>query len=62
MFHYSPEQGSPVERTIRKYDREFLLQFQFLPVCTEKPAGLPKHEIVLDTPHCFGNRAGVLQR
>ena len=34
-----------------RYDREFLLQMQFNPMCTTKPERLPDMEIVLDTPH-----------
>ena len=35
---------------VRKYDREFLLQLRYKPICLQKPAGLPDHEIVLDGP------------
>ena len=34
-----------------QYDREFLLKFQFAPICTSKPAGLPNIDIVLDEAH-----------
>ncbi|KAK3721609.1 hypothetical protein QZH41_008287, partial [Actinostola sp. cb2023] len=33
----------------RSYDRDFLLQFQFNPLCTAKPEGLPDIEVVLNT-------------
>ena len=35
---------------VRKYDREFLLQLRYKPICLQKPAGLPDHEIFLDRP------------
>ena len=50
MLDFSSEPAGPVEQTTRKYDRDFLLQFQFMQVCTEKPAGLPNIEVVLDSP------------
>jgi len=34
-----------------QYDRDFLLKFQFAPICTSKPAGLPNIDIVLDQAH-----------
>ncbi|XP_066928110.1 uncharacterized protein [Clytia hemisphaerica] len=34
-----------------QYDRDFLLKFQFNPICTSKPANLPNIDIVLDTAH-----------
>ena len=34
-----------------QYDRDFLLKFQFSPICTAKPDGLPNIEIVLDRAH-----------
>lgn len=34
-----------------QYDREFLLKFQFAPICTSKPANLPNIDIVLDEAH-----------
>ena len=32
------------------YDRDFLLQFQYNPVCKEKPQGLPDIEVVMKEP------------
>lgn len=33
----------------RQYDRDFLLGFQFMPACTQKPEGLPPiSDVVLD--------------
>jgi len=34
-----------------QYDRDFLLKFQFAPICTSKPAGLPDIDIVLAQAH-----------
>merc|ERR1711962_642125 len=34
-----------------KYDRDFLLKFQFEPICTSKPTGLPDLDIVLNEAH-----------
>ena len=61
FFIFSPEPAGPVELTTRKYDREFLLQFQYMQVCTEKPAGLPNIEVVLDSP-TPQNKSGGSQR
>ncbi|CAB4031627.1 eukaryotic translation initiation factor 4 gamma 1 isoform X1 [Paramuricea clavata] len=44
------ESAAPVKQSRRKYERDFLLQFQYMPVCLTKPAGLPDIEIVLDAP------------
>ena len=60
-FIFSSEPAGPVEPTRRKYDRDFLLQFQFMQVCTEKPAGLPNIEVVLDSP-ISQNKFGGSQR
>ena len=59
-FIFSSE-PAPVEPTRRKYDRDFLLQFQFMQVCIEKPAGLPNIEVVLDSP-TSQNKSGGFQR
>ncbi|XP_048581681.1 eukaryotic translation initiation factor 4 gamma 1-like isoform X2 [Nematostella vectensis] len=45
------------------YDRNFLLQFQFNPICIEKPENLPDIEVVLNTmpkgpPKSFNPRMG----
>lgn len=33
----------------KQYDREFLLDFQFMPACIQKPEGLPPiSDVVLD--------------
>ena len=50
------------EKTRIKYERDFLLQFQYMPVCCEKPAGLPGIEVVLDAPVQPGNLGGGLHR
>lgn len=34
-----------------QYDRDFLLKFQFSPICTSKPVGLPDIDIILDQAH-----------
>ena len=34
-----------------QYDRDFLLKFQFAPICTSKPLNLPNIDIVLETAH-----------
>jgi len=34
-----------------QYDRDFLLKFQFAPICTRKPEDLPNMEIILDKAH-----------
>ena len=44
-----------------KYDRDFLLQFRYKPVCLEKPASLPDHEIVLSAPNMPGEETGSLR-
>ncbi len=50
-FYYFSEPAAPAKQTrLIKYERDFLLQFQYKPVCLEKPAGLPDIEIVLDAP------------
>ena len=58
---FSSEPAGPVKPTRRKYDRDFLLQLQFIQVCTQKPAGLPNIEVVLDSP-TSQNRSGGSQR
>ncbi|NXO01533.1 IF4G3 factor, partial [Rhinopomastus cyanomelas] len=49
-YQYKPEQWKPLDPEGKKrYDREFLLGFQFLPACMQKPEGLPPiSEVVLD--------------
>ncbi|XP_034170013.2 eukaryotic translation initiation factor 4 gamma 3 isoform X3 [Pangasianodon hypophthalmus] len=53
----TPEEGkgSPVQEVLtqpngkRQYDRDFLLGFQFMPACVQKPEGLPQiTDVVLD--------------
>ena len=46
------------EKTRMKYERDFLLQFRYMPVCCEKPAGLPEIEVVLDAPVQPGKEGG----
>ncbi|XP_070615477.1 eukaryotic translation initiation factor 4 gamma 3 isoform X6 [Erythrolamprus reginae] len=45
-----PEQWKPVDTEGKKqYDRDFLLDFQFMPACIQKPEGLPPiSDVVLD--------------
>uniref|UniRef100_A0A670ZUY9 Eukaryotic translation initiation factor 4 gamma 3 n=1 Tax=Pseudonaja textilis TaxID=8673 RepID=A0A670ZUY9_PSETE len=45
-----PEQWKPVDTGGKKqYDRDFLLDFQFMPACIQKPEGLPPiSDVVLD--------------
>ncbi|NXG61672.1 IF4G3 factor, partial [Hemiprocne comata] len=47
---YKPEQWKPLDPEGKKqYDREFLLDFQFMPACIQKPEGLPAiSDVVLD--------------
>ncbi|KAM6240886.1 eukaryotic translation initiation factor 4 gamma 3 isoform 3-T3 [Porphyrio hochstetteri] len=49
-YQYKPEQWKPLDPGAKKqYDREFLLDFQFMPVCIQKPEGLPPiSDVVLD--------------
>lgn len=44
------EQWKPLDTEGKKqYDREFLLDFQFMPACIQKPEGLPPiSDVVLD--------------
>lgn len=38
----------------KQYDREFLLDFQFMPACIQKPEGLPPiSDVVLDKVSCM---------
>ncbi|XP_061869171.1 eukaryotic translation initiation factor 4 gamma 3 isoform X3 [Colius striatus] len=50
VYQYKPEQWKPLDPDGKKqYDREFLLDFQFMPVCIQKPEGLPPiSDVVLD--------------
>ncbi|XP_010721176.1 eukaryotic translation initiation factor 4 gamma 3-like [Meleagris gallopavo] len=49
-LQYKPEQWKPLDPDGKKqYDREFLLDFQFMPACIQKPEGLPPiSDVVLD--------------
>uniref|UniRef100_A0A6P8HN22 Eukaryotic translation initiation factor 4 gamma 1-like isoform X1 n=1 Tax=Actinia tenebrosa TaxID=6105 RepID=A0A6P8HN22_ACTTE len=48
---WSPEEEAEESKNgPRFYDRDFLLQFQFNPICTEKPDDLPDIEVVLQNP------------
>ncbi|XP_071623378.1 eukaryotic translation initiation factor 4 gamma 3 isoform X3 [Heliangelus exortis] len=49
-YQYKPEQWKPLDPEGKKqYDREFLLDFQFMPACIQKPEGLPPiSDVVLD--------------
>lgn len=44
------EPGKPADTEGKKqYDRDFLLDFQFMPACIQKPEGLPPiSDVVLD--------------
>uniref|UniRef100_A0A8D0G9C0 Eukaryotic translation initiation factor 4 gamma 3 n=1 Tax=Sphenodon punctatus TaxID=8508 RepID=A0A8D0G9C0_SPHPU len=50
VYQYKPEQWKPLDPEEKKqYDREFLLDFQFMPACIQKPEGLPPiSDVVLD--------------
>nr|XP_054114827.1 eukaryotic translation initiation factor 4 gamma 3 isoform X31 [Callithrix jacchus] len=50
MFPFKPESWKPTDTEGKKqYDREFLLDFQFMPACIQKPEGLPPiSDVVLD--------------
>ncbi|NXG78968.1 IF4G3 factor, partial [Baryphthengus martii] len=50
VYQYKPEQWKPLDAEGKKqYDREFLLDFQFMPACIQKPEGLPPiSDVVLD--------------
>nr|XP_009666058.1 PREDICTED: eukaryotic translation initiation factor 4 gamma 3 isoform X8 [Struthio camelus australis] len=50
VYQYKPEQWKPLDPDGKKqYDREFLLDFQFMPACIQKPEGLPPiSDVVLD--------------
>ncbi|XP_053433389.1 eukaryotic translation initiation factor 4 gamma 3 isoform X22 [Nycticebus coucang] len=47
---FKPESWKPTDTEGKKqYDREFLLDFQFMPACIQKPEGLPPiSDVVLD--------------
>ncbi|XP_034813290.3 eukaryotic translation initiation factor 4 gamma 3 isoform X38 [Pan paniscus] len=49
-FPFKPESWKPTDIEGKKqYDREFLLDFQFMPACIQKPEGLPPiSDVVLD--------------
>uniref|UniRef100_U3JM50 Eukaryotic translation initiation factor 4 gamma 3 n=1 Tax=Ficedula albicollis TaxID=59894 RepID=U3JM50_FICAL len=49
-YLYKPEQWKPLDPEGKKqYDREFLLDIQFMPACIQKPEGLPPiSDVVLD--------------
>lgn len=46
----------------KQYDREFLLDFQYMPPCIQKPEGLPPiSDVVLDkVSHMLGRKPGGL--
>ncbi|XP_074832113.1 eukaryotic translation initiation factor 4 gamma 3 isoform X4 [Carettochelys insculpta] len=50
VYQYKPEQWKPMDSEGKKqYCREFLLDFQFMPACIQKPEGLPPiSDVVLD--------------
>ncbi|XP_038232479.1 eukaryotic translation initiation factor 4 gamma 3 isoform X37 [Dermochelys coriacea] len=50
VYQNKPEQWKPMDPEGKKqYDREFLLDFQFMPACIQKPEGLPPiSDVVLD--------------
>lgn len=49
-FSAATEPGKPADTEGKKqYDRDFLLDFQFMPACIQKPEGLPPiSDVVLD--------------
>ncbi|KAM6173708.1 eukaryotic translation initiation factor 4 gamma 3 isoform 1-T1 [Erethizon dorsatum] len=49
-FPFKPESWKPAHTEGKKqYDRDFLLDFQFMPACIQKPEGLPPiSDVVLD--------------
>ncbi|XP_004603460.2 eukaryotic translation initiation factor 4 gamma 3 isoform X17 [Sorex araneus] len=49
-FPFKPDSWKPSDTEGKKqYDREFLLDFQFMPACIQKPEGLPPiSDVVLD--------------
>ncbi|KFO78691.1 Eukaryotic translation initiation factor 4 gamma 3, partial [Cuculus canorus] len=49
-YQYKPEQWKPLDPDGKKqYDRDFLLDFQFMPACIQRPEGLPPiSDVVLD--------------
>ncbi|XP_010624330.1 eukaryotic translation initiation factor 4 gamma 3 isoform X3 [Fukomys damarensis] len=49
-FPFKPESWKPPHSESKKqYDRDFLLDFQFMPACIQKPEGLPPiSDVVLD--------------
>ncbi|XP_054250931.1 eukaryotic translation initiation factor 4 gamma 3 isoform X7 [Indicator indicator] len=50
LYQYKPEQWKPLDPEGKKqYDREFLLDIQFMPACIQRPEGLPPiSDVVLD--------------
>ncbi|XP_046850821.1 eukaryotic translation initiation factor 4 gamma 3-like isoform X2 [Xenia sp. Carnegie-2017] len=48
----------PEQQTKRKYERDFLVQFQYMQVCMEKPANLPNIDVILDVPQPPQSRTG----
>ncbi|XP_063273542.1 eukaryotic translation initiation factor 4 gamma 3 isoform X8 [Prinia subflava] len=50
VYQCKPEQWKPLDPEGKKqYDREFLLDIQFMPACIQKPEGLPPiSDVVLD--------------
>ncbi|XP_050178636.1 eukaryotic translation initiation factor 4 gamma 3 isoform X2 [Myiozetetes cayanensis] len=50
VYQYKPEQWKPLDPEGKKqYDREFLLDIQFMPACIQRPEGLPPiSDVVLD--------------
>ncbi|NXM54156.1 IF4G3 factor, partial [Illadopsis cleaveri] len=50
VYQCKPEQWKPLDLEGKKqYDREFLLDIQFMPACIQKPEGLPPiSDVVLD--------------
>ncbi|XP_055978540.1 eukaryotic translation initiation factor 4 gamma 3 isoform X15 [Sorex fumeus] len=50
VFPFKPDSWKPSDTEGKKqYDREFLLDFQFMPACIQKPEGLPPiSDVVLD--------------
>ncbi|KAM9733254.1 eukaryotic translation initiation factor 4 gamma 1 isoform 3-T3 [Menidia menidia] len=61
MYQYKEEQWKPINtEEKKKYDRGFLLGFQFISASMNKPAGLPAiSDVVLDKSPGVGAGAGV---
>lgn len=57
-----PPESEKTEDEKLQYDRDFLLKFQFAPICTRKPDDLPNMEIILDKAHAGTKALDQTQR